>query len=539
MQMSQAAGTTGNGRRLWFWLGVLAILAGVLSHVPMFWMGRHTNWEMVGMPMDGWMWAGMVAIVVGNVLAFVGVMPRGRAARSSLAVDLHLRAIDDAPLTAQHWKVFATLVVAIIIDVMKPATLAFVVPGMRGEYALSREVVALFPLSALIGTTVGSLMWGWAADVIGRRAVVLLSALMFIGTSICAAMPTFEWNLVMCFLMGMSAGGLLPIAFTLIAEIAPSRHRGWLMVLAGGIGTAGGYLAASANAAALEPLFGWRALWLAGIPTGLLLIVLNRYIPESPRFLCLRGHLDEARAVLARFGVQLEAHAHASVPRDAASQATLGTLFRGSYAGLTFGLALCGVAWGLVNFGFFLWLPDTLRGMGLSAEMVSGLLTRSALLAFPGILLVTWMYQSWSSHKTLVVFALMVAACLFVFVALDDQLAQWPSVLLALMVVLLITTAAVVSVLLPYGAEVYPLRVRASGAGIVAASSKLGGILGACLGFFALVSGLAAFALIAAVPIALAALVLAYTGVETRGRALEDVADAKLGIAPAKSWLRA
>src|SRR3546814_17018785 len=83
-------------------------------------------------------------------------------------------------------------------------------------------------------TTVGSIVWGRLADVCGRRAGILLSALMFIGTAICGAMPTFEWNLVMCFLMGASAGGMLPIAFTLMAETVPAAHRGWLLVALGG-----------------------------------------------------------------------------------------------------------------------------------------------------------------------------------------------------------------------------------------------------------------------------------------------------------------
>src|SRR3546814_7869293 len=68
---------------------------------------------------------------------------------------------------------------------------------------------------------------------------------MFSGTAICGAMPTFEWNLVMCFLMGASAGGMLPIAFTLMAETVPAAHRGWLLVALGGVGTSAGYLLAA------------------------------------------------------------------------------------------------------------------------------------------------------------------------------------------------------------------------------------------------------------------------------------------------------
>ena len=75
-------------------------------------------------------------------------------------------------------------------------------------------------------------------------------------------MPLFQLNLLMCFLMGCSAGGMLPVVYTLLAEIMPPRHRSWVLVLVGGTGLVGGYLAASGAAHAFEPVFGWRVLWL-------------------------------------------------------------------------------------------------------------------------------------------------------------------------------------------------------------------------------------------------------------------------------------
>ena len=48
---------------------------------------------------------------------------------------------------------------------------------------------------------------------------------------------------------------------------------------------AGAYVLTSWIAAALVPIFSWRILWLIGWPTGVLFIGLNRWIPESPRFL--------------------------------------------------------------------------------------------------------------------------------------------------------------------------------------------------------------------------------------------------------------
>jgi len=83
------------------------------------------------------------------------------------------------------------------------------------------------------------------ADIYGRKATILLSAVLFVGTSICGAMPSLAWNIGMCFMMGLAAGGMLPVTYALLAEMMPNRHRGWSLVLVGGLGAGGGYFAAS------------------------------------------------------------------------------------------------------------------------------------------------------------------------------------------------------------------------------------------------------------------------------------------------------
>src|SRR5687768_5622417 len=106
---------------------------------------------------------------------------------------------------------------------MKPATLGLVLPGLAAEYAIALSTAALLPLVALAGTVIGSFVWGWLADAYGRRVSILLSTILFVSTSICGAMPWFELNLLMCFLMGGSAGGMLPVVYTLLAEIKIGR----------------------------------------------------------------------------------------------------------------------------------------------------------------------------------------------------------------------------------------------------------------------------------------------------------------------------
>jgi putative MFS transporter len=520
-----------------FWTGCLAVVAGVFAHLPMFLMGRAMHWQLVGMPMTPLMLAGMALIPAGLLLSTFGLMPRLEQVRRTLhdSSHRHFHLADGVPLNREHWKLVAVLVVALAIDVMKPATLGFVVPGLSAEYVIPKPTASLLALVALVGTTVGSVLWGRMADVFGRRAAILLSALMFMGTAICGAMPAFGWNLVMCFLMGASAGGLLPITFTLMAETIPAAHRGWLLVALGGVGTSAGYLLAAGSASLLEPLFSWRVLWLLGLPTGAIILFLNRFIPESPRFLSSAGYEREARAVLRKFAgvsasdaIETDDAQHPGAPVIDERHPVVGMrqLLHGRHARITWGLVVCGVAWGLVNFGFVLWLPVNLAGMGVEAAGVSALLARSALLALPGIGLVIWLYHRWSSFQSLVLFIGLTTLALLAFFAMGSAGMRSPAVTMAATVALLVSVSGVIAMLIPYAAEIYPVHLRGTGSGVIAASSKFGGILGAGLGVLGFFGNFALSALLIAVPMAISGVLLWRSGIETRGQGLEDIQDA-------------
>ncbi|WP_206711357.1 MFS transporter [Aquisalinus flavus] len=478
---------------------------------------------MAGMEMSMTMHVGMALIPVGLIMAFYGMMPRLALLRADNEVDLHFHAADRGGLTWAHWTLVFALFVAVAVDVMKPATLGFVMPGMTLEYRISQHAAGTLALVALTGTALGSIIWGRIADLLGRRSAILLSALMFIGTAICGAMPSFTWNLIMCFLMGLSAGGLLPIAFTLMAEMVPAAHRGWLLVALGGIGTSAGYLLASGAAAVLEPMFSWRILWMLGLPTGLMIILLNRYIPESPRFLASVGLRRQARAVLDRYNAVVDSPDDAGLPPEMESRGGFWQLMTGGYGAITLGLIGSGLAWGLVNFGFLLWLPTNLREMGMDAAAANGLLAKSGMLALPGIVAVAWLYHAWSSIRTLVLFVGLTAASLFLFfvIGLTGSLTQ--GFVIAGTACLLISASGVIAMLIPYAAEIYPVHLRGTGAGIVAASSKAGGILGAGVGVVGFFENIAFSALWIAVPLIGFALLLLRSGTETRGFTLEAI----------------
>jgi putative MFS transporter len=505
-------------RNLWaFWAGSMVVAAGVLLHIPMFWMGRHNGFNLAGMPMDAGMLWGMALIVVGCVGAGFGLVPARAAGEDTHEV---IAPPEDAPLARAHWQVMVVLAVALVIDVMKPASLGFVTPGMRDEYHVSKAVVALLPLSALVGTVLGSFIWGALADFYGRRASILLSSVMFVGTSICGAMPSLWWNVAMCLMMGAAAGGMLPIAYALLAEVMPTRHRGWSLVLVGGIGTVGGYYAASALSALLQPYFGWRIMWFLNLPTGLALIMLSPLIPESASFLRHMGRFEEARATLARFGAVLrlrspEADVDAGDAHEAATTAT-----HAGMLGTTIALTLAALAWGLVNFGVLLWLPAALVAEGQSVGLASAIIARSTLIAAPTVLVTTWLYSRWSTK-----YALLTALGVMMLGLIGVLLREWGTfAFLANPVMpvslLLVGSSAAISILLPYAAENYPVRIRGRATGWVAGWSKLGGLVAQGLSVLALVPALGLSAAIIALPALLAMVLIAAFGGETRGRDL-------------------
>lgn len=516
-----------------FWIGTALVTLGVVLHLPMYIQARDMHYHMAGMRMDAGMITGMVLIVIGLVLAGYGLLPRH--ADFDAAARLKVRAIDDARIGRTHVGLLIVLAIAVTIDVMKPTTLSFVAPGVAKEYGLKSALnphgstpVALLPLFGITGTVLGSLLWGWLGDRMGRRAAMLLAGVLFVGTSICGAMPSFNMNLLMCFIMGLGAGGMLPVAFTLLSETIPARHRGWLMVLIGG-DIAGAYVLTSWAAETLTPTYSWRILWLIGLPTGLFFILLTRWVPESPRYLLAVGKEREARQVLSQYQAEIVPMEHSELEAETAVRSRYHQVLRPPFLGLTAVLALVGVGIGLVVYGFQLWLPTNLRHLGYGGVTADRVLRDSALIGFPLNFVVAYFYHR-SSRWTLIGLTSLVAAALLGFVILGDSAADNGLLLKALLVIPIWGSSSVVAVLSAYGAEVYPTRIRSRGSGLAAGMTKAGGVfIIAMVVAEVAVPSLRVTSVLGAIPLAMATVLAMFVAIETRHRRLEDITAAELG----------
>src|SRR5579883_3211690 len=131
-----------------FLLGSLTVAIGVALHLPMFLMARDMGYMLAGMPMDSGMLAGMGLIVAGTAIAGFGLLPKAAMHHPAGAIAT-IAPPENAKLTSAHWRLMLVLSIALIIDIMKPASLGFVTPGMRAEFAIDKATVALLPFSAL------------------------------------------------------------------------------------------------------------------------------------------------------------------------------------------------------------------------------------------------------------------------------------------------------------------------------------------------------------------------------------------------------
>ncbi|HEY4194861.1 MAG TPA: MFS transporter [Mucilaginibacter sp.] len=518
-----------------FWIGSLAVTVGMGLQVPMYTDASDMGYRLVGMPMSPLMNFGMGLVIVGLFITLYSLIPVS-AAKEPDDYQLKIRALDDAPINLFHVGLLFVMAIAITLDVMKPTILSFVMPGMAREYGLKSPInphgitpVAWLPFAGITGTVLGSFVWGWMGDKIGRRASILMAGISFIATSSCGCMPSFWMNCVMCFIMGWGVGGMLPIIFTLVAETIPARHRGWLMVLLGG-DVAGAYILSSALASWLTPHYSWRILWLIGFPTGILLILLNRWIPESPRYLLNHGRVKEAQDVMKRFGAVAVKEKVSTDDAEIKVSDQFRQLFRTPFLGITLAIAILALGGGFVQFGFQLWIPSNLQHLGFSEVGSYQLLRNAAIIGFPLNFLIAWMYGFWSSKRTIILLTLLTAAAMLGFLFMGNSIIHYRVLLYVLLIIPIWGISSVIAVLSAYVVEIYPTTVRSRGSGLLAGVSKFAGVLVITLALVAVAPpSIAVTALVGAVPLILAAIAIIFFGVETRKRRLEDITAEQLG----------
>ena len=182
-------------------------------------------------------------------------------------------------------------------------------------------------------------------------------------------------------------------------------------------------------------------------------------------------------------------------------------------------LCVCALAWGLVDFGLLLWLPADLVAHGYTMGVSSKLLAQSALIACPTVFLAALLYSRWSSKWSLVTMIGVTLLGLILIVRLQAGIGG-PVLPIAMLIV---GTNGIIATVSPYAAESFSLGVRGRATGLVAACTKVGGLLAQSLSIMGLVPSIGVTAIAIMVPTSLALSLIAWFGIDTKGRDLRDL----------------
>jgi MFS family permease len=216
--------------------------------------------------------------------------------------------LDALPFGRFHLLVIVALGITWVLDGLE-VTLAGSLSGelmQRSGLGLSSAQIGLASSAYLCGAVLGAFGFGWLTDRLGRKKLFSITLAVYLLATAGTGLSWNVWSFVLFrFLTGAGIGGEYTAINSTIQELIPARLRGWTDLLINGsfwigaaIGAAGSIVLL--NPAFIDPALGWRLAFLIGATIGLVILVMRRWIPESPRWLMTHGFVKEAEAVVGR-----------------------------------------------------------------------------------------------------------------------------------------------------------------------------------------------------------------------------------------------
>src|SRR3984885_13615969 len=235
--------------------------------------------------------------------------PRARSAE--VETDIPSR-LDALPFGSFHLLVIFSLGLNLFLDGLE-VTLAGALSGelmQRSALGLTSSQVGLAGSFYLCGAVIGAFGFGWLTDRLGRKRLFSITLAVYLAATAATGLSWDAWSYILFrFLTGAGIGGEYAAVNSTIQELIPARFRGWTDLLINGSFWIGAAMAAGGSTVLLDrhvvdPAFGWRLAFLIGTAIGLVILVMRRWIPESPRWLITHGFKREADTIIN----EIEAH---------------------------------------------------------------------------------------------------------------------------------------------------------------------------------------------------------------------------------------
>src|SRR5262245_557021 len=206
-----------------------------------------------------------------------------------------------------HWLVVVSLGVTWALDGLEVTIVGALGSVLEepGTLGLTATQVGLAGTFYIAGALAGALIFGHLTDRHGRRRLFLITLSLYVLATCATAFSVDFWTFAACrFVTGMGIGGEYAAINSAIDELIPARTRGTVALAINGSYWIGTALGAVLSAVLLDPRvlgheLGWRAAFGLGAVLALAIMLVRRFVPESPRWLMVRGRRAEADAIVA------------------------------------------------------------------------------------------------------------------------------------------------------------------------------------------------------------------------------------------------
>src|SRR5229473_2652587 len=292
-----------------------------------------------------------------------------------------LRRVERLPFGRFHWRLLWMGGLGYTFDAMDGAMIAFILPAVRAQWALTSEQTGVLGSSAMVGYLFGAFFAGALGDLIGRRTVMMYALAIYSLATLVAAFASnwqflFWWRVIASFGTGAESAIIAPF----LSEFVQKKHRGRF------VGSLSGFFSFGFVFAALLGYFvvpsfpdGWRVVQVITALPIVMLLWWRRALPESPRWLMQRGRSAEAEAEVARMEAEVIHSGYKDVPPlesvevPAAGVRQGGTFLRNLAAlfgpGMVRTTLMLWLLWITITFsyyGFFTWIPTLLVKQGMT-----------------------------------------------------------------------------------------------------------------------------------------------------------------------------
>ena len=467
---------------------------------------------------------------------------------ATIKTDIPAR-LDRLPLCRFHVLIIFALGVTWILDGLEVTIVGSIGPVLQNSktLALSAQEIGAAASSYVVGAVCGALIFGWLTDRFGRRFVFYVTLIAYLTGVLLTGLSWNFWSFAAFrAFTGLGIGGEYAAINSAIDELIPARYRGRIDLIVNGSFWLGALLGSGASILFLDPNvlpvdFGWRFGFGIGGVLGLGILLLRRYVPESPRWLVTHGYRRQADAAIGDIEQRvrsdtgadlapvhdiLEVHPRKSFGLGLILRAMLRTYRERSLLALIL-LTAQAFLFNAVFFSYGLVLT-TFHGV---AEQKTGLyLMPLAASNFFGPVLLAPLFDTVGRRKMIAGtygtagVLLLVTALLLGF----DVFTAWTQTL-AWMVIFFFASAAASSAYLT-ASEIFPLEARALAIAIFyAIGTAVGGTIGPSLFGYLIGTGLIAAVAggyaVAAVLMLIAAAAEIKFGIDAEQRSLESIAE--------------